>query len=61
MRDVKRGEFIRKIIKGKMGRKTYTRGAYCRYTKKFMAEDESDISHAVGIKGDTLVAIGFTY
>lgn len=56
--DVKIGEFIRRKIDAKT---TYTRGAFCRFDRKYACGDESDISREIMLKKGTIVYVGFTY
>ena len=58
LRDVPRGEFVRRKLDA---RKTYTRGEYDRSAKRYQLDDWDDISRAVYLKGDSLVWVGFTF
>lgn len=59
VKNVKKGEFVR--LSDKQNAKTYTRGEYCRSSKKYMLHDESDISAAIFVKAERAVFIGFEY
>ena len=57
-KDIKKGEFVRRKATSK---KTYTRGTYCRYERKYELHDEDDISRSIYIKGTTKLYIDFDY
>jgi hypothetical protein len=58
MRDLKKGEFFKRKANAN---KVYTRGDYCRYSKKYIGNDETDISREILIAGDKLVVVDFEY
>jgi len=58
---LKNGEYFRKIINGRVGKKVYTKGDYDFGIHKYWCDDMDDISRTVLLKGDTWVKVGFTY
>lgn len=56
--DLKRGEFFRRKPDAQ---KTYRRGVYDRFEKKYSGEDWDDISREILLKGSTLVYVGFDF
>lgn len=60
--DIKKGEFVRRIINGKPSAKTYQRGDYCRQSKKYQLIDCDDIyGNGFFVKKGTALHIGFNY
>ena len=58
LREVPRGAFLRRKADAK---KTYIRGEYDRFYKRFRCDDCDDISRDMLLKGNALVWVGFTY
>lgn len=62
LKDLKRGDFFRRVNKnGKVGKKTFTKGEYCRAERKYYAEDCDDISNAPLLSGNVEVTTEFIY
>lgn len=56
--DVPRGEFFRRKPDA---RKTYTRGDYCRFERKYIGDDWDDISRCIYLKKGAQVWVGFDF
>jgi hypothetical protein len=62
VKDLKQGEYFRRIRSGKPTNVTYTRGEYCRFDKKYECANHDDMwGNGILLKGSTVVAVGFTY
>lgn len=55
---IKRGEFVRRKSDAV---KTYTRGDYCKSTKRYSLNDCDDANREVWVKRGTLLFVGFSY
>ena len=58
LKDVKRGDFVRRKADAKT---TFTRGDYVRECKQYSLVDWEDINREVFLKGTTIVYIGFDF
>ena len=61
IKDLKKGEFFKREIKGKPAEKVFIRGDYDRATKTYSATAYEDINEEIFIKADKFVYIGFTF
>lgn len=62
LRSTKKGEYIRRIDRhGNMRKTTYIRGDYDKGSKTYSCTDAEDTNREVFLKGDTIVAVDFTY
>lgn len=61
LRDVPKGEYVRRTMNPTIKPKTYIKGDYDRASKTFELQDTDDMNRTVNLKGDKLVYIGFTY
>ena len=52
------GEFVKRK---QDSQKVFTRGTYCRETKRYSLVDSEDVSREVFVKKGTMVFVGFTY
>ena len=58
IQDLKKGEFFKRKESSK---KVYTRQEFDQSEKRYMCDDESDISNYLYLKKNTKVFIGFDY
>lgn len=61
IKNLKKGEFFKRIIKGQPTERVYIRGDYDRATKTYSAIAYDDINQEIFIKADKLVFIDFTF
>ena len=62
VKSLKKGEYFKRIIGGKLSNETYTRDDYDRSAKRFAAEKHSDVwGNGILLKGSVLVTTQFTY
>lgn len=58
---IKRGEFVRKVIAGKEGIATYIRGEYDATFRRYSLQNTADMNREVFVKRGTQLAVDFTY
>lgn len=58
IREIKPGEYFKRKPDSQ---KVYSRGEYCRESKRYICGDFDDISRSISLKGDSLVFVGFTF
>jgi len=57
----KKGEYVRRLIKGQPSETVYVRGGYDKSSKRFSLHPVDDMNREVFIAGSKLVQVGFTY
>lgn len=58
LRTIKPGEYFKRKPEAKT---VFSKGEYCRESKRFLCSDFDDINRFISLKGDTLVFVGFTF
>lgn len=61
IKNLKKGEFIKRAIKGKPSEQVYIKGDYDRQTKSYSCIAYDDINKEIFIKADKIVFYGFTF
>lgn len=61
IKDLKKGEFFKRQIKGQPSDRVYIKGDYDRSTKTYSATAYDDINAEIFIKSNKLVYVGFTF
>ena len=61
MKELKKGDFFKREIKGQPSERVYIKGDYDRTTKSYSATAYDDINQEIFIKADKYVYIGFTF
>ena len=61
LRSLKKGDYFKRLVRGKLTAETYTREEYDRETRKFGCAKHSDVwGDGILLKGSTLVNTDFT-
>lgn len=61
IKNLKKGEFIKRAIKGQPSAQVYIKGDYDRATKSYSCIAYDDINKEIFIKATTKVFYGFTF
>ena len=61
IKNLKKGEFFKRLIKGQPSAKVYIKGDYDRATKTYSAIEYEDVNHEIFLKANTKVNYGFTF
>lgn len=61
IKKVKKGDFLRREIKGQPGERVYIKGDYDRASKSYSCTAFDDINSEIFIKSNKKVFIGFTF
>ena len=61
IKDLKKGEFFKREIKGQPSERVYIKGDYDRATKTYSATAFDDINQEIFIKNNKYVYVGFTF
>lgn len=61
IREVPIGEYVRRLNANGMQAKTYRRGRYDRVSGAYELHDCDDLNRSIWLRGQALVAVGFTY
>ena len=61
IKDLKKGEFFKRELKGQPSEKVYIKGDYDRATKTYSAVEFYDVNHEIFIKANKYVYVGFTF
>ena len=61
IKNLKKGEYFKRIIKGQATEKVYIKGDYDKATKSYSAIEFNDINHEIFIKANKLVAYDFIF
>lgn len=58
---LKRGEYVRRIINNREGEQVYRRGEYDATYKRYALENVDDVNRTLNVKRGTELSYGFTY
>lgn len=61
IKELKKGEFFKRLIKGQPSARVWIRGDYDRTTKTYSAIAYDDINQEIFIKSNKIVLVGFTF
>ena len=61
IKNLKKGEFFKRLIKGQPTERVYIKGDYDRATKTYSATAYDDINQEIFIKANKLVAYDFIF
>ena len=61
IKNLKKGDFFKRLIKGQPSAKVYIKGDYDRATRTYSVIEYDDINHELFIKANTKVNYGFTF
>lgn len=61
IKELKKGEFFKRNIKGQPSEKIYIKGDYDRATKSYSATAYDDINQEIFIKANKYVFVDFTF
>lgn len=61
IKNLKKGEYIKRSIKGQPSERVYIKGDYDRATKSYSCIAFNDINQEIFIKADKMVFYGFTF
>lgn len=61
LKNVKKGDFFKRLIKGTPNQRVYVKGYYDRTLKAFWCYPFEDVNNGRFIKETTIVNVGFTF